>query len=208
MKWKETAAPMENPPPGTHLARCYALIDLGTQPHAWQGITRLSRDVRISFELPYARMTGKYNPEAKGKPFSVHVTAKQSLHENSRLRKLLEGWRGKKFDAETLSKFDPKKLLGQPCRLVLVESENGQYVNVDSIGPVSREEAKTIPKPFNPLVYFSLEPDEFDEATFELLTERTKLRIMQSPEYQRLRNNEEHEESPPVEDEHVPDPFV
>lgn len=181
MKWKE-GQQFENPPTGSHIARCYAVIDLGTQQHSWQSETWGSRDVRISFEMPLELMTGKYNLEVKGKPFSVHLTVKQSLHQKAKLRPLLEGWRGRKFTKEELAGFDPRKLVGTACRIALVE--NGDYVNVSSVSPLGRGE--TCPPQVNPSVYLSLNEREFEQAAFAALGEKTKEKIASSPEYAAL----------------------
>lgn len=186
MKWKESGAQFENPPSGSFIARCYALIDLGTQHRsAWQGEERPpARMVRLSFELPTEKMEGKYDAKVAGKPFSVHMTVKQSLHVKANLRRYLEGWRGKKFTAESVAAFDPKKLLGLPCRLTLVE--NGDYVNVDAISPLGKGEDKKMPKQVNKSVYVSLEAEEFDAEAFEKLGEKTREKIKKSPEWQAL----------------------
>lgn len=186
MKWRESGTQFEKPPCGSQLARCYALVDLGTQPQKpYQGEERPpARMVRISFELPTAKMLGTFDDKVKGKPFSVHVTVKQSLHVKANLRRLLEGWRGKKFDAESIAAFDPKKLVGLPARLALVE--NGEYVNVDSISLLTKDEAKKLPKIVNPPVFVSLEADEFDQEMFNALSEKTRLKIAASPEYRAL----------------------
>src|SRR5881394_117911 len=135
MKWNTIR--MENPPPGSHLARCISLIDLGTQSHqGFQGGQPWnSRDVRIVWELPGLVMDGRYKPEVKGKTFRVSMTVKQSLHPSAKLRKFLQSWRGKTFTAEELEKFDPKSIVGRACRITLVE--NNGYVNVDGIAPLS-----------------------------------------------------------------------
>lgn len=181
MKWKE-GQQFENPPTGSHIARCYSVIDLGTQQHSWQGETWGSRDVRISFEMPLKLMTGKYNPDVKGKPFSVHLTVKQSLHSKAKLRPMLEGWRGRKFTKEELAGFDPKKLTGKPCRLSLVE--DGEYINVSSISPLG--DGEVCPPQVNSSVYLSLNEGEFDGAAFTALHEKTKEKISKSPEYAAL----------------------
>ena len=182
----------ENPPAGSHIARCYSLIDLGTQIHpGFQGgPERASRDVRISFELPTEKMEGIYNPESKGKPFSVHLNCKQSLHLKSRLTAMLEGWRGKKFDKESVSSFDPKNLIGKPCRVALIE--NGDYINIDAISPLSKTDK--CPKQVNASVYFSLDPEEFDRAVFDKLGERTREKIQKSPEWAALNSSAPGEE--------------
>lgn len=176
----------ENPPAGSHVARIYSLIDLGTHQHGYQGQTWSQRDVRISFELPTELMTGKFNAEVKGKPFAVHWNGKQSLHAKAKLRKLLEGIRGKAFDNEGIEKFDPRKLIGCACRVTLIESPDGQYVNIDSASPLAKTDR--CPKQVNPGVFFSLEPEEFDQAVFDKLGEKTREKIQASPEFAALSN--------------------
>ncbi len=137
----------------------------------------------------------------KGKPFIVHMHCTQSLHEHATLRKRLEGWRGRRFDQAELQNYDPRKLLGTPCRLSLVEG-NGGYTNVDGISPVTRKEAEAMPGLQNKKVYFSLEEDQFSEEVFALLSDKTKETIQKSPEYWELR---EAKESEPDDDAAQPD---
>lgn len=174
----------ENPPVGSHIARCIGLIDLGTQQHkGFQGQPDwASRDVRISFELPNTKMTGCYNPERKGVPFGVSLTVKQSLHPSAKLRKLLKGWRGREFTKEEIAAFDLKTILGKPCMVSLVE--NGDYVNIDSIAAIPS--GTKLPKQINPTTYFSLDPEEFDAKAFSQLSEKTQAKVKSSPEYQAL----------------------
>jgi hypothetical protein len=112
------------------------------------------------------------------------VTLKQSLHPSSKMRKLLKSWRGRDFTKEELGSFVPKKLLGVPCRLTLVSSPDGQYVDIDSIAPLGKSEK--CPKQVNPSVYFSLDPDEFSFDVFNTLGEKTRTKIAGSPEFKAL----------------------
>lgn len=178
MKWKEQSQ-FENPPVGSFVGRCYGICDMGSQVHSWAGEQWTSRDVKLSFELPTELMEGKYNSSVRGLPFSVHITTKQSLHASSKLRQLLEGWRGKKFTKEEAATFDPKKLLGLPCRLALIES--GEYINIASISPLGKNEK--CPPQLNPSVFFSLEPSEFSQAVFDKLHEKTKEKISKTAEF-------------------------
>jgi hypothetical protein len=189
MKWK-SGKQFEKAPPGSHIAICYAVIDLGTQRHVFQDKESMSRDVRICWELPGEKMVGKYDPEAKGKPFMVSITVKQSLHPKSRLRPILEGWRGRKFTKEEEQGFDPHKLVGLPCRVTLVE--DGDFINVTSVAPLGKDDAKAMKanklKQTNPSVYFSLDPDEFNQDVFNELSQKTQEKIANSPEYLALEN--------------------
>lgn len=186
MKWK-TSGEFENPEPGSHLGRCVWLIDLGTQKHSYQGHEPWeSRDVKIMFELPGQKMQGLYNPEAKGKPFAVSVTVKQSMHPSAKLRKYVVAWRGKDFGPGEVEKFDPKSLLGKVARLNLVESTDGKYVNIDSMAKATPDEIKKLGKQINPSLFFSLEEGEFDEKAFARLPEGLRKKIALSPEFRAI----------------------
>ena len=198
MKFSE-GGQYENPPCGSHIARCYSLVDLGTQQHTFGQETWAQRDVRISWELPGELMAGLYNPDVKGKPFAVHLTLKQSLHPKSRLRKILVGWRGRDFTKEEAASFDPKKLIGLACRVSLVQSQNGDFINVDSVAPLGK--AEKCPKKVNAAVFFSLEPAEFDIKSFGQLGEKTQERIKKSPEWQALAAGEQQPDPEPEPDD-------
>lgn len=183
MKWKE-GPEFENPPAGNHLGRCIQIIDMGTQEHRnpRTGETWKQRDVRLVWELPTELMQGIYKPEVRGKPFAVSGTYKQTLHEASKLRKLLVSWRGRDFTDEEAAAFNPYSLLGQPCSLSLVENDG--YINVHSVSGVMR--GMQVPPQINPSIYLSLEPAEFDETTFFGLPDKTREKIAGSPEFMEL----------------------
>jgi hypothetical protein len=207
MKWKEGGSGnFEQLPTGSHIARCYGVIDLGTQPKVFNGETHLERQVSLSFEFPLVKMEGKYDPKAKGKPMMASRKFKQSLHPKANLRKFLEGWRGRAFKAGEAEQFDPKKLPGLPCRVNVVESQDGTRTFIDSIAPLGKGEK--IPKQINPSVYFSLEAEEFDAAVFDKLSNGLKERIAKSPEFIALENGgaagEEPQGDAPVEGDGEP----
>ena len=134
-------------------------------------------------------MEGMYKAEYKGKPFAMATTMKQSLHAASSLRGFLQSWRGKKFTPEELGNYDPKRLIGVPCRLNLVESETGEYINIDGVSKVGPGEV--VPPAYNKPVYFSLERDEFDNEVLASLPEKMREKIMGSPEYKALMEPEQ-----------------
>lgn len=192
MKWNE-GEQFEEAPPGSHVAICYAVVDLGTQQHTFQNETWSQRDVRLSFELPQELMTGKYKPEVKGRPFAVHINSvKQSLHPKAKLCKLLEGWRGKKFDKESVAAFDPRKLVGLPCRLTLVQNDKG-YIDITSISPLGKGDKVPVGKDkkvkmHNEPIYVSLNEDQFKQETYLKLSDRLREKIEKSPEFAALMN--------------------
>ena len=40
-------------PSGTHIARWYSMIHIGTVEWEWQGETKYSNKIRVTFELPH-----------------------------------------------------------------------------------------------------------------------------------------------------------
>lgn len=165
----------QQPPAGAHVARCVSLIDLGTQSVQWQGTVRMQHKVLFVWELPEALMED-------GRPFTVRRKYTMSLNKNAALLKDLESWRGRKFTKEELAGFELKAVLGATCVLNLVE--DGEYVNVASIAPLAKKQKA--PKQVNESVFFSLEPKEFDVATFTTLSDKTRELITASPEYKAL----------------------
>lgn len=177
MEWKETGGSFEQAPAGTHIARCIKLIDIGTHKNEYQGQTSFPRQVIIAWELPNETMTaGDY----EGKPFVVSSFYTASLHEKARLRKDLINWRGRDFTKEELGGFDPKKILGAPCMLSLSLNEK-QKIKVTGVMAIPK--GSHVPPQINDSVYFSLEPNQFDEKVFNSLSEGIRKMIEVSPEY-------------------------
>lgn len=178
----------ELPRIGQHLARCYQVIDFGTQIEEIGGETKARRKVRLAFELPNCLLQGTYKAELKGKPFSVARNFTQSLHTKAALRLALEAWRGKPFTEQQVSEFSDKDLLGKTCVVTLALSRNGSNANIVAFAPPKDLEGKALvcPPAVNPPVYLSLEPNEFDGDTFGKLPDWMKEEIDKSPEYKRL----------------------
>ena len=139
-------------PAGTHAARCYQVIDLGTQKGEYKGKPTYKHKVLIVFELVDELMED-------GRPFSVSGKYTLSLSQKGNLRPLLESWRGVPFTEEEAQGFDIEVLLGKTCLLTAVHNVVGDktYVNIASISkPMKGMEIKP---GVNPLVAFSLETD-------------------------------------------------
>lgn len=163
-------------PQGVYAARCFKMVDLGTQPTEFQGQKKLQHKVMIGWELLGDEMM------EDGKPFSVMKRYTVSLHEKSQLRKDLEAWRGKQFTPEEEALFDLTKVIGAYCMLNIVHetSKAGtEYANIASIMPLP----KSMPKPdgINPVVAFDL--DSPDMEIFESFSDKLKATIMAAPEW-------------------------
>lgn len=168
------------PPAGSHVARCYRIIDLGTQTSVWKGSEKKQRKVLISWELPDALI-----PDGKlaGKPFSVSERFTASIGEKSKLRAVLESWRGRQFTKEEEARFDMKNIIGAPCVVNIVHANNNGkvYANIASIMPLLPG-MKASPQ-VNESMIFSL--DNFDSAAFASLSKGLQEAIQKSPEYAR-----------------------
>lgn len=183
MKWTDTGGgDFEQPPAGTHIARCIKMIDIGTQRGEYQGKANSKRQVIIGFELPLELLT---EGDAAGKPFTVSRFYTASLSEKANLRKDLANWRGRDFTQQELLGFDSKNILDKACMLSLTPNDKGK---VRLTGIMSLPKGSVIPPRINPLVYFSLEPGEFDQAVFDGLSDGIKKFIVASPEYTNAKN--------------------
>lgn len=174
---KPTGGNYEAPPAGMHIARCYALIDLGTQQKTYQGENKgEARKVRAQFEL-----LGE-DRMADGLPYTISKSWFLSLHEKASLRKDLESWRGRPFTAEEESGFDVSRLIGAYCLLNIVKEVgegDKEYTKIAAINPL----VKGMPKPdgVNAEILFDL--DNFDQAVFEAFSDKTKEIIQMSREW-------------------------
>lgn len=167
----------EQAPAGTHIARCVRLIDLGTQFGEYQGKPNSARKVVVTWELPNALMS---EGDFAGKPFLVGKWYTASLSEKANLRKDLVNWRGREFTEEELMGFEAKKILGTTCMLSLTPNEKNK---VRVTGIMKLPTGTQCPAQINPSVYFSLEREEFNQATFDGLAEFWQNEIRKSPEW-------------------------
>lgn len=146
-------------PQGTHIARCYMVVDLGMQ------LTNFGskHKIHVSWELPSELMED-------GRPFVVGKEYTASLHEESNLTADLTAWRGRAFTEEELNGFDVEKVVGVPCMITVIHatSKKGKtYANVKSVTAIPK--GSVCPPAVNPPVKFSLEKP--DEAMFALIPE-------------------------------------
>ena len=162
-------------PMGTYVARCFKIIDLGTQQTEWQGEKKLQRKVLISWEI-----LDDDHKMADGRPFAVTKKYTASLHEKAQLRKDLEAWRGRPFTPGELANFLLTDVMGAYCMMQIVHNEasNGNtYANMNSI-----MSTKEKPTQVNPNCEFDV--DVPDMKVFETFSENLQEQIKQSVEWQ------------------------
>ena len=165
-------------PVGSHLARLYRIIDLGTQTSEYMGQTKMLRKVKFFWELH-----GDGLQTDDGKPLIQTRNYTKSLNEKASLRKDLEAWRGKPFTEDELRGFNLHNLLDKWCMVTVQHRESGNdvYADAKAVTPVPSMVAKAgLPQGVNPCVLFDL--DKFDQTIFDGLSQSLKDKIMQSAE--------------------------
>lgn len=173
-------------PPGMHLARCYRVVDLGTQKSEYLGTIKHLSKVMLQFEVHGEDDAGKPILTAKGEPMTISKNFTLSLAEKATLRKDLQTWRGREFTPEELRGFELKNVLGAWAMISVIKTtgNNGkEYTNIAAIMQVPPQVKKAgMPEGHNKLGIFSIE--EPDMAMFETFSDGLKQKIQGSPEWQ------------------------
>lgn len=173
-------------PSGTFIARCYSIIDLGTQTSTGQYGTKSQPKMQIGWELFGEDDDGvPLTVEWEGKimPMTIKKSYTVSLHEKAMLRKDLSSWRGADFTEDEAKAFDVTKLIGAYCMIGVTHAEtNGKtYANISTISriPSALKDAK--PDPVHANVIYNL--DEPDLLVFEKFHVKLQDYINKSPEW-------------------------
>jgi len=145
--------------PGTYIARCFRIVDAGTQPDTGFGE---KRKLVVSWELP----TERIQVDGADMPMGMSKIYTLSLNSKATLRKDLEAWRGRTFTKDELAGFELAKVLGTACQLTIVHSDNGKAV-VRGIAGIPK--GTQVPEVQNDKVEYSFE--EGKDSTFASLPE-------------------------------------
>lgn len=173
-------------PTGLHHSVCYGVVDLGTQPG---GQYDPRRQVAILWELPSVRIDIERDGKKVNLPRGIMAIYTLSLAVKSKMRPMLESWRGRPFTEEELSGFDLKALIGANCFLNVVHKAGTganvgrTFANVASVNPLPKGMQKL--KPENPVIYFSLDDCCETISVPPAMSEWLKAKILQSEEVQR-----------------------
>jgi hypothetical protein len=176
-------------PPGSYIARCYLLVDMGEQLSDGKYGQSVQHKIRLGWEV--------FGEEEDGTPLTVEINGQMrqmtigktytlSLSEKAGLRKDLVSWRGRDFTAEELEGFDITNILNVYCMLNITTSEKDgkTYTNISAITPLPSALKNAKPAPDHEPVMFNL--DEPDWQVFEALPEWLSDTIKKSPQYAEL----------------------
>ena len=124
--------PKQVTPAGSHVARCYGMIEVGTEESEYKGEKKVGYKVIVDFELPLE--TAIFREGEAEKPFVISKEYNLSFHEKATLRKDLEAWRGAPFTEAEAESFDITRLVGKPCMLNITHKKSADgtktYANI------------------------------------------------------------------------------
>lgn len=169
---------------GNYFARCYSMVDLGTQNTGFKdeaGEDKWQRQVRIGWELPDESFEKDGHQRCK----TISGTYTLSMNEKANLRKILESWRGASFTDEQAKAFDVTKLLGVACMLNIIhKTSNGGklYANVSAVTSVPK--GMGVKAQVNKTEVFTFE--EYSDDSFSRLPDYLKDIIKKSTEWNEL----------------------
>lgn len=165
--------------PGSYVARCYGIADIGSQLTAFG----VKHQIMIFWEFPTELMQRSTN---SGKPFVISAVYNYTSGgggKKSAMVKMLESWRGQAFTDEEYKNFDISKLLGVPCLIGVVHNENADksrtYANISSIMKIPS--GMQAPNAFNDRFDFDFTP--FRQEEFDKMPEWVREKVKKSPEY-------------------------
>ncbi len=155
------------PPEGSHIARCYMVVDLGLQMSKKYGTAE--EKILIGWELD------------QGTPSAplIHLQAFTArLDRGTKLLQLLEGWYNKRFTEEECNAFRLSALIDQSCYLTLKHAPDyrdpfKQWAHVAHAAPLPQ--GVVYQNPVHPTVHFDF--DSYSEANFLALPEKIRSKI-------------------------------
>lgn len=183
-------------PAGTHQARCFGVIGLGTQ-HSEMFADAYK--VLVMWETPHERIT----LDKEDRPMTISKEYTLSLNKKATLRKHLETWRGRAFTAEELAGFDVAAVIGAPCLISVVHqtsSNGGTYAKIEGISAIPK--GMTVPEVFHATTKFEIEDGESE--VFKKLPEWIQKKIRASEEWAPSRPTAPVEDGPSEADQEVP----
>jgi hypothetical protein len=166
-------------PAGTHVARCYEIIHIGTIFDTFQGEERLVNKVRLVFELPL-----ETSDFGKGEqPFSIGRDFTLSMHEKSGLRAFVQSWLGRSLSDSEAFKFDISTLLGKEAMVSVMHRTaiSGRvYADLKAASPLAK--GMLCPPQVNMSFLFDYDSPNFD-SLFKSLPEWLQNKVSSSKEF-------------------------
>jgi hypothetical protein len=131
------------PEPQTVLARCYSMIDLGTQPNLFNGKPDpkrpFARKIYITWEFP--TLLAVFNDDKGEEPFVVGKEYTASTGDKSNLGLLISRWRNKPLSPIEQEAFDPATMVGKTGYISFLHKRKKKYLAtpIDQLGAITNE---------------------------------------------------------------------
>lgn len=168
-------------PAGTHKARIYSLVELGTLTSEWQGKPIVAKKIWITWEFPellkvFKKELGE-QPMVTGKEYTL------SLAPKSRLLPVVEGVEGKTLSEDEINAYELNSLVGKECFVSIIHAvskKGNKYADISSVSvPMAGVE---IPPAINPPVV--KEYSTMTEEDFDKLPKFLREKMETTPEFQ------------------------
>jgi hypothetical protein len=167
-------------PQGTHVARCFQFIHIGTVKETIKGVEQEMNKIRLVFELPQELRDD-------GKPFTIGADYTLSMSPKANLKKFVDGMLGKSLDKQESGDFDVESLVGKACLLNVIhkqsQSTGNTYAQIAGSTPLVK--GMECPDQVNPSLVFNYS-DNYNAETLESLPDFIKDKIKSSAEFNSL----------------------
>lgn len=166
-------------PEGTHIARLFKIIYIGTVETEYEGKKSWTPMVKLQWELPNEpkKWTDKDGVEQDG-VFSISKELTFSMGKKANLRKLVEGMMGKSLSDDEAYEFDLDTVLGHACILNIVhkKTKDGQntFAQINSATPLMK--GMVAPEGINQtkIIDVATSPEEDINFLYEKLRDKMK----------------------------------
>lgn len=138
-------------PEGTHIARVYRFMNLGTRIQEYKGQPKDYPDTLVTFTLELPNELNEFEYENKdtgeiekvSKPFVISREFTLSMGKKSNLRPFVEGIIGTKLSDDEAGAFDIETLVGMTCQATIQHSQSKtdpdrKYANLVSVAPLMK----------------------------------------------------------------------
>lgn len=178
-------------PKGTHIARLFKIVNLGTHDYEYQGDTKTAQFIRLYWELPNKIDKFSYTDKETGKevevekPFAVSREFTLSMGPKSNLRPIVEGIIGVALTDDEAYNFDIETLLGKESLITVshVKSKDGSREFSKVMNTAELMDGQTCPSAVNDLIVIDV--NSITEEECGALPEWMRERLTESHEWKK-----------------------
>lgn len=127
-------------PSGSHVARCYKMVHVGTREYEYNGEPKKKNSIWIYFELP--NEVRVFDKDKGEQPMSINIEYNLTYYEAAKLFKHVNTWRGKTLTSQEIDDFEIDTLIGEPCMLSVTHNtskNNGKtYANITGVSALPK----------------------------------------------------------------------